>query len=101
MLAKWLETNVRNVATIPRPPEPYGARQPNQTLTKENETMKRYRTAIGAQEEAHDKGLFWGVCVFDGRFFVGTRDELAKIGVVIHKQANPPKQLTLNPLPVR
>ena len=55
--------------------------------------MKRYFSAIAAQDEAYETGLFWGHCVFGGTYYVGTRDELARIGVVLHKQAVQPKVL--------
>ena len=37
-----------------------------------------------AKELAKGKDLFYGVCGFNGSFYVGTKEELKKIGVVIN-----------------
>lgn len=38
-----------------------------------------------AKAMAEEKGLLFGMSVFDGRFYVGTKEQLERIGVLIEK----------------
>lgn len=38
-----------------------------------------------AKQLAEDHNLLWGVCIFDGAFYVGTAEQFEKCGVIAHE----------------
>lgn len=47
--------------------------------------MFRYNSKSLAREKAKELNLEYGFSVFDGRMYVGTKEELDKIGVIIER----------------
>lgn len=49
--------------------------------------MYRVANLERAKQLSVEKGLKYGFCVFDGKMYVGTAEELDRIGVIIDKSA--------------
>jgi hypothetical protein len=45
--------------------------------------MFKYRNRNGAKTKADETGLLFGLCVFDGFYYVGTKEQLKAIGCVV------------------
>lgn len=50
---------------------------------KDSPTMLKFRSHQCASREAEIRNKFWGFCVLDGFYYVGTEEELKSIGVFI------------------
>lgn len=57
--------------------------------------MYRFRSLALAYEKAKELYLDFGLCVFDGWYYVGTKTQLLKIGVII-KSSKKLMESTLN-----
>jgi hypothetical protein len=53
--------------------------------------MYKYKSKALAREKADDLNLYYGTSVFDGYYYVGTQEQLTKIGV--YRIESPTKNL--------